>query len=238
MHDPSLRYQTPHGIFVPMIKCYCCHYQALGLYLSTHDRPRYSGRSWDTFKGRSSHPMSNTPTFLTFPILLFLSAPPKLACKAATCSSSPTSLWGRAEGTLCHTTSLTLGYHRTPPCLQSVQSRLHRAKFLIFPYLSWDWHRRRRHSKDKELGKTLRQNGWRSCPGLRFLQPDHIHIHSKQHSSYTCLLHVTQHVWNPWQLNTTGVWWLVTISDLVCASPLLMSMSHLPHSEASLSGLW
>lgn len=108
--------RPPHGTFLPMIKRYCCHYQALGLYLSTHDRPCYSGRSWDTFKGRSSHPMSNILSFLTFLILLFFSAPPELAHKADACSPSPTTLRGRVEGTLCHTTSMTLGYHRTPPC--------------------------------------------------------------------------------------------------------------------------
>lgn len=56
---------------VPMIKCYCCHCQALGLYRSTHDRPCYSGRSWDNFRGRSSHLMTNIPTCLTPLILLF-----------------------------------------------------------------------------------------------------------------------------------------------------------------------
>lgn len=54
-----------------MVKCYCCHCQALGLYRSTHDRPCYSGRSWDNFKGRSSHLMTNTPTCLTSLILSF-----------------------------------------------------------------------------------------------------------------------------------------------------------------------
>lgn len=55
---------------VPMIKCYCCHCQAFGLYRSTHDRPCYSGRSWDNFKGRP-HPMTNIATYLTSLILLF-----------------------------------------------------------------------------------------------------------------------------------------------------------------------
>lgn len=72
---PGLCYQAPCGILLPMIKCYCCHYQALGLYLSTYDRPRYSGRSWDTFKGRSSYPMSNTWTFLTFFLSSFFFQP-------------------------------------------------------------------------------------------------------------------------------------------------------------------
>lgn len=37
--------------FLPMIKCYCCHYQAVGLYLSIYDRPRYSEGLRTTSRG-------------------------------------------------------------------------------------------------------------------------------------------------------------------------------------------
>lgn len=118
--------------FLPMIKCYCCHYQAVGLYLSTYDRPRFSDRSWDNFKGRSSHPMSNIPVFWTFLILLYLSAPPKLIHKADACCSPPTNPRGRAEGTQCHAMFLTLGYHRI--LMSSIQILQSKGQFLILPY--------------------------------------------------------------------------------------------------------
>lgn len=104
----------------------------------------------------------------------------------------------------------------------SIQSGFYRAKAS-----SWSFHTGLNNNTEegdnkklRRLGKTTKQNGWRSCPGLRLLQPNHIHIHSEQHSSYARLLHITQRVWNPWHLHTTGARWLVIISDLVCASPL------------------
>lgn len=127
-HQVNKSYMIPDYVirplmeyFLPMIKCYCCHYQAVGLYLSIYDRPRYSDMSWDNFKGSSSRPMSNIPAFSTF----FLSAPPKLIYEAEPCSSTPTNLRGRAEGTLHYARFLTLGYRRMLMSLiQTLQSKV------------------------------------------------------------------------------------------------------------------